>query len=164
MAMELIAEFTPTTSWTSGSFTNIPQTYKNLYMDYKVAGNENMLQLQFRLNNQTGSTDYRTRSFGRIEGNVYVYGDKTNFFGGEKNQSSNQAPLAGFIEFLDYTQSSRRPFGMGLACHTDSLLAGINHYGSIAFDVASITSIQFIINNASYVFLGGSTIRLWGVL
>jgi hypothetical protein len=168
-AYELIATQLITANTADLTFTSIPQTYKHLQIRYVARGNNNVTNLRFRLNGDTGA-NYATHSlFGTGSG---VFSDEitstTRMFTSEFPHDGVPANIfgAGVFDFLDYSSAAKNTTMRGIAGQdsaNDSLFPRIRLRSAAWFNTAAVTSLTVFTDSGTGRFVSGSRFSLYGI-
>jgi hypothetical protein len=167
-AYELIATQLITANTADLTFTSIPQTYKHLQLRFVARGNNNVTNLRFRLNSDTGSNYANHSLFGNGSG---VFSDNstssTRMFTSEfsyDSASPTGAFTPGIVDFLDYSSSSKNTTIRCLMGFNDSgVTPNIRLRSSAWFNTAAVTSLLVYTDSGTGRFVAGSRFSLYGI-
>lgn len=153
--MELIAYVTAAGTATQLDITNIPQTYKNLYVEIvKESGRTPKIYK----NADQGSSDYEYRQFWGTSTSVAQGGNLDEAFIILEGSSTGPNWFTGQI--TDYAQSSQSVAIIGQAGHKDRVTVAAGNVRPVGF--GAITSLTFY-NNVDANFVGTLKVALYGL-
>jgi hypothetical protein len=168
-AYELIATQLITANTADLTFASIPQTYKHLQIRYVARGNNNVTNLRFRLNSDSG-TNYSNHSlFGNGSG---VFSDNdTNSTSMQTTEFAHDGVLAnvfgpGVFDFLDYSSASKNTTMRGLAGQDSAngdLTPRIRLRSAVWRNTAAVTSLTVFTDSGTGRFVSGSRFSLYGL-
>lgn len=167
-AFELIATQLITTNTADLTFASIPQTYKHLQLRYVARGNNNVTNLRFRLNGDTGGNYANHSLFGNGSS---VFSDNstssTRMFTSEFSYDSGSPAGAftpGIVDFLDYSSSSKNTTMRCLMGFNDAgVTPNIRLRSAAWFNTAAVTSLLVFTDSGTGRFVSGSRFSLYGI-
>lgn len=168
-AFELISTQLITTNTADLTFSSIPQTYKHLQLRYVARANNNVTNLRFRLNGDTGS-NYATHSLHTQSTGVFsdnststtsMYSCEFSFDGA----SPTGAFSPGIMDFLDYSATSKNTTMRGLAgqCEPAWVTGRLRLRSAAWFNTAAVTSLTIFTDSGTGRFVAGSRFSLYGI-
>jgi hypothetical protein len=169
-AYELIATQLITTNTADLTFSSIPQTYKHLQIRYVARGNNNVTNLRFQLNGDTGS-NYANHS---------LWGSGSAVFSDNSTSSSSMqtaefdhdgassagAFSPGIFDFLDYSSSAKNTTMRGLAGRdgdNGNVTPRIRLRSAAWFNTAAVTSLTVFTDSGTGRFVSCSRFSLYGI-
>jgi len=154
-------------SGTSTSFSSIPSTYKHLQLQFiSIGGAASTAQLTCTFNSSSSSV-YSWGSLrwsgGSAASNGTNLDNNLNMFGGQVVPNSTLGTFSGYMDILNYQDTSRYKSGTTVGAGSDASAANNRSWGSTAYTYLSTTTISSIQISANNAMGGLGYVQLWGV-
>lgn len=162
-SFESIATATGNGSFTTYTFSNIPQTYKSLQLRLHCLNGNAATRIQFNNDSGTNYTNHYMLGYGTSVTASGSTGQTYVNTGGIANPGNGSYPQVIIFDIIDYTSSAKYKVTKVFAgCDTNSSSGEISLWSSLWMNTAPITSIK-VLNSGGGTEPTGGIYALYGV-